>query len=186
MYSENLVASGVGTNTAGNIGSGIAYDETVSAVKDRKVEKIGVFGYSHGGGSTHDLVKRLDDNRGTIGTFTIAFTAYIDAVRQQDVVTVFGTQFVYPVKEPEVRRPPSSQYHMNFYELRDLLHGSAQTVNVANPAPEYQADKSNEVLAATFTEFDVLMKPTPHLKIVAVDSIQNKLMADLKTKLELF
>ena len=82
--------------------------------------------------------------------------------------------------------PPSSQYHMNFYQLRDALHGAAQAVNVGNPAPEYEADKSTEVFTAMLTEFDVLLALSFHFKIMALDSVQNKIMADLKTKLELF
>src|SRR5262249_36771215 len=36
-------------------GSGASYNEVVDAVSHRMVDTVSIFGYSHGGGSTHDL-----------------------------------------------------------------------------------------------------------------------------------
>jgi len=41
-------------------------------------------------------------------------------------------------------------------------------------------------LAGLLNEVDVVAAPTPHLKIMALDSVHNKILFDLKTKLELF
>jgi len=95
MYNEDAV---------GNNGAGAVYDEVVSAIQNRNVTRVAIYGYSHGGGSTHDLAERLDDNRGTIGTFTISLTAYIDAVAQ-------------PFAYQENRRPPGSAYHINYFQV---------------------------------------------------------------------
>ncbi|MDI6809939.1 MAG: hypothetical protein QME66_13385, partial [Candidatus Eisenbacteria bacterium] len=101
MYNEDSVA--------GN-GAGATYDEVISAIQHRNVNQVAIFGYSHGGGSTHDLAERLDNNRGTIGAFTIPFTAYVDAVTQGAI-----TQ--------ENRRPPGSGFHVNFYQEGSLADG---------------------------------------------------------------
>jgi hypothetical protein len=101
-YDEDVVA---------NNGAGAAYDEVVSAVKDRAVSYVGIYGHSHGGGSTHDLAERLHANRGIIGTFTINFTAYIDAIEND---SDFDT-------DSEIRLPPSTTYHMNYYQTNDSL-----------------------------------------------------------------
>ena len=58
MYDEDDV---------GSSGAGPTYDEVVRAVSSRGIGIVSIFGYSHGGGSTHDLANRLDDNRGGIG-----------------------------------------------------------------------------------------------------------------------
>ena len=98
-----------GEDNVGNDGAGAVYNEVVSAVQNRNVSQVAIFGYSHGGGSTHDLAERLNNNRATIGTFTIPFTAYIDAVTQAAI-----TQ--------ENHRPPSSGYHGN-YDQEGALFG---------------------------------------------------------------
>ncbi len=90
-------------------GAGSIYDEIVNAIQHRGVEQVVSFGYSHGGGSTYDLADRLDANRGSIGTFSIPFTSYVDSVENDsDTDTAM-----------ELRYPPSSLYHANHYQ-----HGS--------------------------------------------------------------
>ena len=64
------------------------YSEIVNAVQNRRVEDVVSFGYSHGGGSTHDLCERLDLNRASIGTFRIPFTSYVDGVENASDVDV--------------------------------------------------------------------------------------------------
>jgi hypothetical protein len=97
MYDEDVVGSN---------GAGAAYDEVVSAVRDRGVNGIAIYGYSHGGGSTNDLAARLVDNAGTIGTFSIDFTAYVDGIDNDSDIDI-GT---------ETALPPSTGYHANYYE----------------------------------------------------------------------
>lgn len=87
-------------------GSGAVYDEVVNAIQHRLVSEVGMFGYSHGGGSTHDLADRLDVNRAGIGVFEIPFTSYVDGVKNSSDFDV----------GQELRRPPSSGYHTNQYQ----------------------------------------------------------------------
>ena len=72
-------------------------------MRNRDVRHVVIYGYSHGGGSTHDLASRLTRRRRRIGNFDIPLTAYIDAIRQLTVLT-------------EVRRPPGSLFNMNFLQ----------------------------------------------------------------------
>jgi len=97
MYDEDAVDYG---------GAGATYNEVVNAVQHRGVSQVAVYGYSHGGGSTFLLVNLLNNNRGAIGTFTIPFTAYIDAVEDE---------FMGDMNQ-EHRRPPSSAFHVNYYQ----------------------------------------------------------------------
>jgi len=88
-------------------GSGPVYTEVVNAIQHRQVSELAVFGYSHGGGSTHDLCERLDAFRATIGTFAIAFTSYIDGVQNDSDIDV----------DMELRKPPGSLWHANQYQV---------------------------------------------------------------------
>lgn len=97
MYDEDVVAAS---------GAGAAYNEVVSAVADRGVLGVAIYGYSHGGGSTPDLARRLDDNRGSIGLFMIEFTGYVDGI---------GNNSDFDISA-ETELPPSTQYHANYYE----------------------------------------------------------------------
>ena len=84
-------------------GAGSVYNEIVSAIQECQISQVAIFGYSHGGGSTHDLAERLDDN--VIGNFTISYTAYIDAVGQD-----------FPFADQERERPPGTDFHANYYQ----------------------------------------------------------------------
>jgi hypothetical protein len=97
MYDEDGVTSN---------GSGPVYDEVVNAVQSRGVADIALFGYSHGGGSTHDLAERLDAFRAGIGAFAIPFTSYVDGVENDSDIDT----------DPELRYPPSSGFHANQYQ----------------------------------------------------------------------
>lgn len=88
-------------------GSGPAYNELVAAISQRRVSGVAVFGYSHGGGSTYDLSDRLDNNRAGIGVFEIAVTSYVDGVENDSDFDV----------QQELRRPPSTAYHANHYQV---------------------------------------------------------------------
>ena len=54
----------------------------------RGIGIVSIFGYSHGGGSTHDLAERLDINRGSLGTFTMPYTAYIDGISNSSDIDI--------------------------------------------------------------------------------------------------
>jgi hypothetical protein len=97
MYDEDAVEAD---------GSGVAFNEVVSAVQERSVIGVSAFGYSQGGGSTYDLAQRLDANRGAIGTFFIDYTAYIDGVENDTALDY----------DAETKLPPSTAYHDNYYE----------------------------------------------------------------------
>jgi hypothetical protein len=119
MYDEDDVSSS---------GAGPAYNEVVRAIQGRGITVVTIFGYSHGGGSTHDLAQRLDNNRGSIGTFTFPYTAYIDGIRNSSDIDIAS----------ETRLPPATQYHVNYYQRNDLfirgnsVPGANVDVNVNN------------------------------------------------------
>lgn len=92
-------------------GSGAVYNEIVTAIRDRLVGEVSIFGYSHGGGSTHDLSERLDNDRAGIGAFEIAATSYVDAVENDSDIDM----------QQELRRPPSTGYHANHFQIGDLF-----------------------------------------------------------------
>ena len=102
MYIENEVAAD---------GSGAVYDEIVSAVQDRGVTSLALYGFSHGGGSIYDLSERLDANKASIGAFDIPFTAYIDGVENDSDLDL----------DPEVRLPQGTAYHVNYYQPFGIL-----------------------------------------------------------------
>lgn len=100
MYDEDGVAAD---------GTGVVFNEVATAIRDRRVSAIAIFGYSHGGGSTYDLAELLDISRPALGLFEIPFTSYVDSVSNN---SDFDTA-------QELRRPPSTAYHLNHYQ-----HGS--------------------------------------------------------------
>ncbi|MYH29304.1 MAG: hypothetical protein F4137_10710 [Acidobacteria bacterium] len=94
-------------------GSGAVYDEIVNAIRNRSVGELAIFGYSHGGGSTYDLCRRLVVNRLGIGTFSINFTAYIDAIENDSSIDI----------QMELRRPPTTVFHGNYYQSGSFRDG---------------------------------------------------------------
>jgi cysteine-rich repeat protein len=121
MYDEDVVSSN---------GSGAAYNEVVRAVQTRGIASVAIYGYSHGGGSTYDLANRLNNNRGSIGSFSIDYTAYVDAIRNSSDFDI----------NSETRLPPSTAYHVNYYQRNDTfirgnsVSGADVNVNVNNTA----------------------------------------------------
>ena len=97
MYDEDVVPMS---------GAGAAYNEVVSAVQKRGVSHVAIYGYSHGGGSTNDLARRLDVNRASIGAFAIDFTAYVDGIDNDSDFDI----------DTETALPPTTEYHANWYE----------------------------------------------------------------------
>lgn len=88
-------------------GSGPVLNEVINAIGNRMVDKVSIFGYSHGGGSTHDLAERLDNDRPGIGLFEIVVTSYVDGVENDSDFDV----------SQERRRPPSTAYHANHFQV---------------------------------------------------------------------
>lgn len=119
MYDEDNV---------GSSGGGTVYDEVVRAVSQRGISIVSIYGYSHGGGSTHDLAERLNNNRASIGTFTFPFTAYVDGIENDSDIDI----------ESETRLPPTTAYHVNYYQRNDFfirgnsVPGANVNVNVNN------------------------------------------------------
>ena len=97
MYDEDVVPMS---------GAGAAYNEVVGAVQKRGVSHVAIYGYSHGGGSTNDLARRLDANRATIGAFIIDFTGYVDGIDNDSDFDI----------DTETALPPTTQYHANWYQ----------------------------------------------------------------------
>lgn len=122
MYVENDVESD---------GSGPVYDEIVDAVQNRGVTSVALYGFSHGGGSVYDLAERLDANKASIGTFDLVYTGYIDAIENDSDIDL----------DSEVRLPPGTQYHTNYYQRfgfvppwGDSVPGADVDVNVTSTA----------------------------------------------------
>ena len=119
MYDEDDVSSS---------GSGPAYNEAVRSVQGHGIGAISIYGYSHGGGATHDLAERLNNNRGSIGTFSIPYTAYIDGIENDSDIDL----------NAERRRPPTTGYHVNYYQRQDFfirgnsVSGADVNINVNN------------------------------------------------------
>lgn len=92
-----------------------AFREVANAVNNRFVTQVAILGYSWGGSATYQLADWLtwaaERQRDIYFAFTIAFTAYIDAVSRKDLI-------------PLTYRPPSSQYHVNYYEDISWVHGA--------------------------------------------------------------
>jgi len=106
-------------------GSGAIFDAVVNAIQHRSVAQLALFGYSHGGGSTHDLCERLDALRAGIGTFAIDFTSYVDGVQNDSDIDV----------DKELRWPPSSAFHANHYQRGTFADFFLDGGPVPNSAP---------------------------------------------------
>ena len=90
-------------------GYGLVYNEVVNAIRNRHVRELAVFGYSHGGGSTYDLCERLVAT--SLNKFSVSFTAYVDGIENGR----FNWDTDWDT-DPETRRPPASDFHLNFYQ----------------------------------------------------------------------
>lgn len=106
-------------------GSGSVFNEVVDAVSHRGVDRVAIFGYSHGGGSTYDLADRLDAQRAGIGNFEIEFTSYVDAVGNSSDIDI----------SQETRRPPSTGLHANHYQHGTLFELFLDGGPVTNSIP---------------------------------------------------
>jgi hypothetical protein len=95
-------------------GLGAAYDEVVSAVLNRNVDSVAIYGYSWGGGATYDLSVALNKNAALAPAgYRLAYTAYVDAIRHYSLGA-------------ETRKPIGTLVHDNFYQRKDwLLRGTS-------------------------------------------------------------
>ena len=138
MYDEDNVSAD---------GSGAVFDEAATAVRDRGVDSVAIFGYSHGGGSTYDLADLLDISRPALGVFEIEFTSYVDSVSNNSDIDT----------GQELRRPPSTAYHLNHYQHGSLFEDfglDGGPVANSNPPPT-GLDVETTPWGATSTHFEV-------------------------------
>ncbi len=96
---------------SGVYGAGRPYDDIVNAVNGAYVGNVSLLGYSHGGGSAHQLSWRLNENvtghlSDIVRPFVVPYTAYIDAI---DELTQLD-----PTEERD--RPYLTQFHSNQYQ----------------------------------------------------------------------
>ena len=89
-------------------GKGSAYNEVSSAIRDRGVTNLAMFGYSYGGGAVNDLATALDSTPQLKGRYALQYSAYIDAIQHYSLVA-----------SSETRRPVGSQFHDNIFERND-------------------------------------------------------------------
>ena len=106
-------------------GSGPIYKEVVTAIQNRSVRQLAIFGYSHGGGSTYDLCNLLHVNRDNIGEFSISFTSYVDATRNFDLNPL-----------PEGRRPTATRFHVNQYQTNKWWDPRGRAIDGSEPPPD--------------------------------------------------
>lgn len=138
LFDEDVVAAD---------GSGAAASAVEDAILHRGVTGVAIFGYSHGGGSTYSLADRLDARRPLLGVFTIHYTSYCDAVRNNSDVDV----------NQELRRPPSTNYHLNHYQHGTLFEDfflDGGPVPDSNPPPT-GLDVETTAWGANSTHFEV-------------------------------
>ncbi len=130
-------------------GSGATLNEVVTAVRDRGVDQVAIFGYSHGGGSTHDLAERLDNDRAGIGEFEIVATSYVDGV---------GNSSDFDISQ-EVRRPPSTDYHANQYQVGSFADFGLDGGPVPGSDPPPTGRNVETILGTGVTHFTVDDEP---------------------------
>ncbi len=128
-------------------GAGPVYDQVVTALTDRGVHELAVFGFSHGGGSTADLLARLDAASAGLPAYTVGFTSYTDGVGNASDIDV----------SQESTRPADSGFHANHYQHGTLfedffLDGTA----IANSEPPPAGlDVETTPWGANATHYDV-------------------------------
>jgi hypothetical protein len=122
------------------------YKQT-KAVNRRGVTQVALIGYSHGGGSVYNLSVRMHEdsilapaNRVIKQPYTLVFTSYIDAVRNDSNSNILQ-------RNAETRRPIGSQFHLNQYQKNNsvsdaFLKGDA-TVTVVGMTT-INIDRSND------------------------------------------
>ncbi|MBW3600495.1 MAG: cadherin-like domain-containing protein [Planctomycetes bacterium] len=135
----------------------IPYKEVESAIEKRGVDKVSIFGHSYGGGAVHVLSEQLKSAPPTppAGTWSLAFTAYIDAINHDGVLA-------------EDDLPPGTAYHVNYYETAQFgLDGtSTDDPDPNNPIPEIHNVHVNETAwGAQLGHFTIDNDPTVQKRI---------------------
>ena len=138
LYDEDLVSAD---------GTGAVYDKILSAVTERGVSQVALFGYSHGAGSIYHLSERFSAQGVT--NFVPVYTAYVDAVRNNsDIDTA-----------QELRRPVGSLYHVNYYQegnfFQDLGLDGGPTIDP--PGADFEENRDDPT--PTETHFTVDDEP---------------------------
>jgi hypothetical protein len=116
MYNEADVGSSPGAS--------VPYTEVQSAVQNRNVSNIAIFGYSYGGGATYNLAGALNT--------TLAFTAYIDAV----IDPFPGIPCI--VDGAQTNWPSGSSYHVNYYQSPHTLAEGCLGGEACTPPASYE------------------------------------------------
>ncbi len=155
IMGDTLYAQGYDVHIYDEDRTASAEAEIRSAIKERGITEVAIFGYSHGGGSTYDISDHLNATPPQ-GTFTIPYTAYIDAVRQ-------------PGPFAEARRPPSAGYLINYYQRRltpfrggpvDDLAGGDNEYNLTDGSITHKnIDDQNNVQSSVMNQLIDHVKP---------------------------
>jgi hypothetical protein len=118
------------------------YNEIVNDIRNEGESQVALFGFSHGGGDTYTLASQLYTNRASVGAYTLAFTGYVDSIRNS---SDFDTNAM-------ALRPPATQYHVNYYRGTGIfselyLHGVA----TQGTGPGYQLNVQTTTWGAKAT-----------------------------------
>ena len=152
-----------------------AHEDIKKAFNEHRAKRLGLYGYSHGGGSTLYLSEllRQDVVNGDIENYSLKWSGYIDAIQ---VVKPVGNDTGI-IKGAEIRQPRLTKSHFNRFQSRgfpnDPLHGWWTTRDQTPDTPYNQSD--------TDTTDDVLHHTNENNKGIAEDSgVQQQLIASLK------
>jgi hypothetical protein len=160
MYQSDGKSS-EGVNNVEVDGTGAAYNEIVAAIKERAVDEVAIFGHSWGGGATYLISNALTNNAASIGTFSIKYTAYVDAAQFR----------VARLPVPAETRPPAgSAWHVNMYQRTD------PTSTKGAPTVPLAPGKGQNIDVFTW---DALAK---HTTIDNLIQVKNKIANDVKTR----
>lgn len=131
IYDEDAVE-----NDVSNL-SGAALDDTRTGIESQGVTSLAIVGYSHGGGSVYKMSKFLREIYYDIPPFEIRYTAYIDAIRENNAIDF----------QSETRKPLLSSFHFNGYQRNggpgpgcllcgDSIPASAVEILIPGTAPD--------------------------------------------------
>jgi hypothetical protein len=122
LYLEGYNIAYYDVHTISSTSGQPAYGELSNQIQNGFVKSVGLFGHSHGGGETYNICSLLSSAGGTLGTFNIKFSGYVDAI--QHVSWALGDATHNPWAETQY--PPGSAYLWNYYETKNPIpHGVA-------------------------------------------------------------
>jgi len=108
-----------------NVGKGAVYEEILHQTNTGGVEKVGVFGYSHGGSATKQLTNAVG------GGVNFVLTGYIDAILRGAI----SSENAYPNH--------SSRHWNNFQQNTGITGGLLNGSHIINAVPAY--DNINDI-----------------------------------------